>query len=203
MSGFIARFAPYISQYGYWAVAGAVLPEGFGIPTPGETALIASSLLASRGEMSIVATLAVAFLAALLGNTIGYAVGFYGGRPLVARYGRHLFVTEDRLRKAEVFFDRYGPAIILVARFLDLFRQLNGIVSGMTRMPFLRFQFYNITGAALWVGFWGALGYWLRHGMEHLHPLFTRIRYALLVIVFGTAIVFLLRRLRPRRNGNP
>jgi membrane protein DedA with SNARE-associated domain len=202
VSGFIARLIPYISHYGYWAVAGAVLPEGFGIPTPGETALIAASLLASRGEMSIVATLAAAFLAAFLGNTLGYAVGYYGGRPLVLGYGRYFFITEDRLRKGEAFFTRYGPAIILAARFLDIFRQLNGIVSGMTGMPFLRFQYYNIIGAILWVGFWGGLAYWLGHTMETMHPLFTNIKYALLAILFAAVIGLVIYKFHARKNGN-
>jgi len=181
-------------------VAGAILPEGFGIPTPGESALLAASLIASQGEMSLAATMVAAFVAALLGNTIGYAIGFYGGRPLVVRYGRRLFITEDRLRRAEDFFTRYGPVIILAARFLDVFRQLNGIVSGMVRMPFRRFQFYNITGAVLWVVFWAGLGYWLGRGMVHLHPFLTRIKYALLAVVLGAAIVLVVRRLRLRRK---
>jgi len=200
VSGFILRFIPYISHYGYWAVAGAILPEGFGIPTPGESALLAASLIASQGEMSLVATMVAAFVAALLGNTIGYAIGFYGGRPLVIRYGRHFFITEDRLRKAEAFFTRYGPVIILVARFLDVFRQLNGIVSGMVRMPFRRFQFYNIIGAVFWVVFWAGLGYWLGRGMVHLHPLLIRIKYVLLAAVLGGAIVLVVRRLHRRKK---
>ena len=153
--------------------------------------------------MSLGATMVAAFLAALFGNTIGYAVGFYGGRPLVTHYGRLLFITEDRLRKAEIFFTRYGPVIIVVARFLDVFRQLNGIVSGMTRMPFLRFQFYNIAGAVLWVVFWGALGYWLGHGLEHLHPVLTKIKYVLLAVVLGGITAVVVCKLLRRTRGNP
>jgi membrane protein DedA with SNARE-associated domain len=201
VSGFNARLVPYISHYGYWAVAGAILPEGFGIPTPGETALIAASLLASRGEMSIVITLIAACLAALLGNTIGYAIGFYGGRPLVVRWGRYFFITEASLQKAEVFFTRYGHVIILAARFLDVFRQLNGIVSGVTRMPFLRFQFYNVIGAVLWVAFWGGLAYWLGHAMETMHPLFTKIKYALFAVLFVAVIGIVIYKLYTRKNG--
>ena len=152
--------------------------------------------------MPIVPTLAAAFLAALAGNTVGYALGYYGGRPLVLRYGRYFFITEDRLRKTELFFARYGPVIIVGARFLDVFRQLNGIVSGLTRMPFLRFQCFNVIGAILWVGSWGSLGYWLGHSIEELHPLLTRIKYAALTIALAGIAFLVIRKLIARRRSD-
>jgi membrane protein DedA with SNARE-associated domain len=201
MDSFAASFMPYIDKYGYWAVAGAILPEGFGIPAPGETALVAAALLAARGDMSLSAVLATAFWAAVAGNTVGYGLGCFGGRPLILRYGRYLFITTERLQRVEAFFARYGRAIILAARFVDVFRQLNGIVAGTTRMPFLRFQFYNVLGASVWVGFWGSLAYLLGQDASHLHQTSMRLRYgfcAALAILFAGVILSLLWKHRAK-----
>ena len=78
------------------------------MPMPGETLLIASALLASRGKMGIVPLLLTACIAAVTGDNIGYAIGRFGGRRLVLRYGRYVLITEERLQRAEGFFRRYG-----------------------------------------------------------------------------------------------
>jgi membrane protein DedA with SNARE-associated domain len=198
VTGIIVTIMPYIHRFGYWAVAGTILPEGFGVPLPGETTLIGACLLASRGDMAVAPVLVAAFLAAIAGNTIGYGLGYYGGRPLVLNWGRYVFITEARLVGIERFFSRYGRVIILIARFLDVFRQLNGIAAGVTRMPFLRFQIYNTLGAILWVGFWGGLAYGLGHSVKDAHQVFTHLRYGFFAALILALIVAVARRAKRR-----
>jgi membrane protein DedA with SNARE-associated domain len=155
VSDFFITVKPYLDHYGYWALFGAILLENFGLPVPGETLLIASALLASQGKMHIVPLLVTACIAAITGDNIGYAIGRFGGRRLVFRYGRYVLITEERLQKAEGFFRRYGGVVVAVARFLAGLRQLNGIVAGTVKMRWRRFLVYNMLGAALWVAFWG------------------------------------------------
>ncbi len=200
MNRFVTTFMPLIDHYGYWAVAAAILPEGFGIPAPGESALIAASVVASRGDMSFAAILIVAFSAALIGNTIGYGLGYYGGRPLVLRYGKYVFVTEESLKRTEKFFLRYGPVIVVTARFFDVFRQLNGIVAGLTRMPHLRFQCFNIIGAGIWVGFWGGLSYGFGHNIGGLRHVFVGAKYALFAALFATLCIVVIHCLRKKKG---
>jgi membrane protein DedA with SNARE-associated domain len=159
MSDFFITVKPYLDHYGYWALFGAILLENFGLPVPGETLLIASALLASQGKMHIVSLLVTACIAAITGDNIGYAIGRFGGRRLVFRYGRYVLITEERLQKAEGFFGRYGGAVVVMARFFAVLRQLNGIVAGTAKMSWYRFLLYNMLGAALWVSFWGMLFY--------------------------------------------
>ena len=159
MSDFFITVKPYLDHYGYWALFGAILLENFGLPVPGETLLIASALLASQGKMHIVPLLVTACIAAITGDNIGYAIGRFGGRRLVFRYGRYVLITEERLQKAEGFFGRYGGAVVVMARFFAVLRQLNGIVAGTAKMSWYRFLLYNMLGAALWVSFWGMLFY--------------------------------------------
>lgn len=144
-----------IADYGPWAIFTLILIEDFGIPVPGETALISAALLASQGKMSIIWLLPAAWLGAVIGDNIGYAIGRFGGRRVVVRYGARIGITDARLARIEYFFAHRGGAIVVVARFFIGLRQLNGIVAGIGRMSPLRFTIYNAIGAMLWVGVWG------------------------------------------------
>ena len=191
---------PYLSHYGYWAVFGALLLENFGMPVPGETLLIAGALLASHGKMDIVSLLLTACLAAVTGDNIGYAIGRFGGRRLVFRYGRYLFITEERLNKAEEFFRRYGGAVVIMARFLALLRQLNGIVAGTAKMSWHRFLAYNMLGAALWVGFWGMLFYELGEKAARFVTGLSKVEFLLSFGVVTTLVILTVYLLRGRTD---
>jgi membrane protein DedA with SNARE-associated domain len=190
---------PYIAQYGYWAVFGAILLEDFGIPVPGETLLITGSLLASRGQTHMVHLLLAAWFGAVAGDNIGYAIGRFGGRRMVLRFGHYVFVNEQKLARTEAFFGKYGGAVVVLARFFEVLRQLNGIVAGIARMRWWRFLAYNALGAALWVCFWGILFYEL--GEKAIRFVHTFKRVELIFIVLGALslaalIVYLRRRWR-------
>ncbi len=151
----------YVGEYGYWAVFLGVFLENFGLPTPGESLMIAGALFASAGKLDIYTLLALCWVAAVLGDNIGYAIGYKGGRPLVLRYGPRVGIKHEHIERVEGFFERHGGAVVLFARFVVVLRQLNGIVAGTMGMNWWRFVVYNALGAALWVGFWGGLAYWL------------------------------------------
>jgi membrane protein DedA with SNARE-associated domain len=152
---------PYIADYGYLAVSGGILLEDFGLPTPGETLLIAGAIAAAHGTLSITWLLLFAWIGAVVGDSIGWAIGNYGGHHLAVRYGHRVGITSAKLQHVERVFDRYGDVVIVFARFVVLLRQLNGIVAGTLEMPWPRFLLFNAIGAALWVGWWGLLSYWL------------------------------------------
>ena len=197
MSDFFIAVKPYLDHYGYWALFGAILLENFGLPVPGETLLIASALLASQGKMHIVTLLVTACIAAITGDNIGYAIGRFGGRRLVFRYGRYVLITEERLQKAEGFFGRYGGAVVVMARFFAVLRQLNGIVAGTAKMSWWRFLLYNMLGAALWVTFWGTLFYELGERAFRFGAGINTLQFFLLgglaAVTLGLAIHFLRR----------
>jgi len=151
----------YIADYGYLAVSAGILLEDFGLPTPGETMLIAGAIAAARGTLDITWLLLLAWAGAVIGDSIGWALGRYGGHHLVVRYGSSVGITGAKLKQVERFFDRHGDVVIIFARFVVLLRQLNGIVAGTLSMPWPRFLLLNGIGAALWVGWWGLLAYWL------------------------------------------
>jgi len=199
MSNFILILKPYLDQYGYWAVFGAILLEGFAVPMPGETLLIVASFLASRGDMHITPILALAWGAVIAGSNIGYAIGRFGGRLLVLRFGRYVFINQKRLESVETFFRGHGRLVVLVAYFFDVLRQLNGMVAGIAEMSWRRFLFYNTLGGALWVGFWGMLAYQLGERATHLGDVFKKIELWLLtgfILVTAGVTIYWLRRKR-------
>src|SRR6266699_761680 len=129
LPGFLNSLAGPLNHYGLLAVLFFVLIEDFGIPVPGETILIAASIYAGSGRLNVVAVGVIGFVAAVTGDNIGFAIGHFGGRALVLRWGRYVRLTEERLDKAEAFFERHGGWIITIARFIEVLRQEIGRAS--------------------------------------------------------------------------
>lgn len=202
LPGLLQSLAPVLDHYGYFAVGGLITLEDFGIPVPGETVLIAAAVYAGAGKLSIVGVGIVAFVAAVVGDNIGYAIGRFGGRALVLRYGRYVFITEERLAVAERFFNRHGGKIVTVARFIEGLRQANGLIAGITGMHWLKFLAFNALGAALWVGAWVSVGYFAG---EHIATIYGYAnRYSLyLLAAAGVLLVAVIARhaLRRRRRA--
>lgn len=191
---------PLFDHYGYLAVFLAVFLEDFGVPMPGETTLVVGSLLAAHGGFSIFLFAFVAWGAAVLGDNVGYAIGRFAARSLILAIGRHLFINERKVEAVEGAFRRWGPFLVAAARFVDILRQLNGIVAGMVRMPWRRFLAFNALGAALWVAFWSTLSYELGRSGTDLGVLLRRIDL-LFVFLFVGAVgsALLSRRLLRKR----
>ncbi|MFC4147257.1 DedA family protein [Micromonospora mangrovi] len=148
-----------VAHYGYLGIALLVGVEGFGLPTPGQTAIITGAGFAAHGHLAVAGVAVTAFLAAVVGDSVGYLIGRAGGRSLLPRYGRYVRFTPERFARLEAFMGRNGPKVIAVARFIDGLRQLNGIIAGATGVPWRRFVAYNAVGAAAWVGVWVTAGY--------------------------------------------
>jgi membrane protein DedA with SNARE-associated domain len=159
LPGFLESVAPLLDRFGYLAVAGVIGVESFGVPAPGQTIMIAAAVYAGAGRLNIFAVAIVAFLAAVIGDNVGYLIGRRGGRKVVTKYGKYIFITPARFDRAEQFFNRRGPRIIVAARFIDGLRQLNGVIAGITAMRWQSFLLYNAIGAVLWVGLWTTLAY--------------------------------------------
>ena len=203
LPGFLNSLAGPLNHYGLWAVLLLVLLEDFGIPVPGETVLIAAAIYAGAGRLNVVAVGCIGFIAAIMGDNIGYAIGRFGGRAVVLRWGKYVFITEERLGKAEDFFDHHGGKIIVIARFVEGLRQANGIIAGIAEMHWLRFVAFNALGAALWVGTWVTAGYFAgQHIGSIYHYISVYSLYAVIAVVVLLTAYFLMRmRKRWRRRA--
>jgi membrane protein DedA with SNARE-associated domain len=201
LPGFLAPLDSPLAHYGLWAVALFVFLEDFGIPVPGETVLIAGAVFAGSGRLNIIAVGVVGFVAAVAGDNVGYAIGRFGGRALVERWGRYVFLTKERLDKAESFFERHGGKIIVVARYIEGLRQANGIIAGIIGMRWLKFLACNALGAALWVGTWVSVGYFAGQHLTTVYDAITQ--YSLYAAIAAVLLIaaWILLHLRKRRRA--
>ena len=135
--------------------------ESFGIPLPGETALIAFGVLASQGHYTIAEVIAVATAAAIIGDNLGYwLIGRLGGRALFerTRYGRRY--ADRFLPVAERLMAKHGGKVVFFGRFISILRFTAAWAAGIARMPWWRFFFWNATGGIAWATAVGLVAYY-------------------------------------------
>jgi membrane protein DedA with SNARE-associated domain len=187
LPGVLRTLEPTLNNYGYLAVGGFLFLEDFGVPVPGETVLILGAVYAGTGRLNVWLVGLIGFVAAVLGDNVGFAIGHFGGRPLAERFGRYVFLTPERLDRAAGFFDRHGGKVIVIARFVEGLRQANGIIAGITGMHWTRFIPFNALGAALWVATWVAIGYFSGNHINSIYNTATQYQ-----LYFGIAVGILL-----------
>jgi membrane protein DedA with SNARE-associated domain len=147
------------SKLGYIGVVIAMTIESAAIPIPSELILPFAGWSVSRGLAEPLTnspwTYWGAVIAGVVGNTAGslvsYAIGAYGGRPVVHRYGRYVLISEHDVDLAERWFARYGEVTVFVSRMLPIVRTFISIPAGIARMPLWRFVIFSVLGAIPWV----------------------------------------------------
>jgi membrane protein DedA with SNARE-associated domain len=149
-----------ISSQGYLAVATVVGLESMGLPLPGETTLITAAIYAgTTHELDIRGVIAAASLGAIVGDSIGFGIGWRFGRELLARYGRYVRVDADRVKLGQYLFAKYGGMVVFFGRFVALLRTLAALLAGTNCMPWRRFLFFNATGGIAWASVFGLGAY--------------------------------------------
>jgi membrane protein DedA with SNARE-associated domain len=149
-----------VRSYGLWVLFGFVFLESTGIPLPGETALIAAALYAgATHHFQLWEVIAVAFAAAVAGDTMGYVIGRRFGRRLLLRYGSYVGITGQRLMIGEYLFRCHGGKIVFAGRFVALLRVLAAILAGAHRMPWPRFAIMNALGGLCWASLFAGAAY--------------------------------------------
>ena len=178
-----------IADYGYWAVALALLAESAGVPVPGEITLLLASFLAySERRLSLGWIIVVATCAGSLGGTLGYAVGYFGGRTLLDRYQRLLRISPATLQRGEDVFARYGAAAVFVARFVFGLRVFAGPLAGVLRMRWRSFVLCNFLGAALWGTTIASAGYFFGQHWHSLLRAMQRFNIAVLIVALAVSL---------------
>lgn len=191
----------YLLDYGYPILFVVVLLESLGIPGPGQALLITAALLAAHGKLSISAVLATSIVGTTLGGLIGYWIGRKGGRALILRFGRYLRIGEPELDRLEGYFASYGLWFVLVARFLEVLRQIQGIVAGTVEMPFRRFFVANLMGGILWSAVWGFGSFKLGRQIRNVDDLTDKAGLIVVVLGLGVLLVVVGIYMRHRWRG--
>lgn len=172
---------------GYLGLTAIVFAESglfFGFFLPGDSLLFTAGFLASQGLFNIWIVVALCFVAAVLGDTVGYAFGHYVG-PKIFNKTNSLFFHKDHLIKAEKFYEKYGKKTIILARFVPVVRTFAPILAGVGKMSYSTFIMYNIVGAVLWAIGIPLVGY-------YLGSLIPSVDKYLLPIIMGIIVVSVL-----------
>ena len=141
----------------------------------------------------------------LVGSIVGWAIGLYGGRPLLERRGRWLHLGEDKLQRAERWFDRWDDFAVLIGRLTPVVRSFISIPAGIFRMPLLRYSALTLIGSAVWAFALAGAGYGLGNSYERFHRDFRFADYAVAAAIITLVVYLIVRRRRSSRlsSGAP
>jgi membrane protein DedA with SNARE-associated domain len=181
----------WLSTLGYAAVALFVGVEGIGVPIPGETMLIAAAIFAAEGHLSIAGVIVAAALGAVVGNCIGFGIGWFGGYPLLRRFGKYVRLNEPQVKVGRYIFMRYGTKVVFFGRFVSILRTYLAFLAGANHMPVPRFLAAIIAGAVVWAAVYGITAYTLGDKITHLSGPVGIAFIVLAVLIVIAAIVFI------------
>src|ERR671919_3583 len=140
----------YLGAYGYQAVFVLMVLESACIPIPSEVTMVFGGFLASRGDLDFFWVAMIGTVANVIGSWIAYGIGAWGGRPLIERWGRYVFLRTHELDRAHDWFERRGELAVFVSRLLPVVRTFISLPAGVARMPFGKFTIYTFVGCLPW-----------------------------------------------------
>lgn len=180
----------FVEQYGYFAIVFLVTLEGFGVPLPGETAVVVAAAFAARGSLNIVGVVISTTIGTVLGGSGGYWIGRVGGRSLLVRYGHLLRLDSQRLARTEAYFARHGIKTVFLARFVALLRIFGSLMAGVAHMPFPTFSAVNFAGGLLWAVTFSAVGFLFGKNLSKLDDYLGEVGIVLSVLVVVGFLVY-------------
>jgi membrane protein DedA with SNARE-associated domain len=191
LSDVLIRLIPI---YGPWIIFGIVALESAGVPLPGETIVVAASLLAATtGQINILTVVLAAAAGAIVGDGIGYIIGRRLGSPFLRRYGRYVHLDEDRLLIGRYLFFQYGSAVVFFGRFIAVLRMFAALLAGANSMPAGRFFFFNVTGGICWACLFGFGAYALGGKIYEISGMLSVISLGLFIAAAYVLSIFIRR----------
>ena len=187
-----------IGTMGYPGIFLLMAMESSVIPVPSELVMPPAGYLAQQGKMNMLAAILCGTAGSLVGAYANYFAAHYLGRPLLLKYGRYVFITEQKFAKVESFFLKHGEISTFIGRLLPVVRHLISLPAGLAGMNHLKFSLYTLLGAGIWVTVLTSIGYFIGSNQELImkyshHALFV-------VLLLSSFIIFVYIRMQ-RRNG--
>lgn len=203
IAGVAAWIVAVVSASGYAGVAALMAIESACIPLPSEIIMPFAGYIASTGRFSLPLAATAGAIGCNIGSTVAYAVGVYGGRPFVERWGRFVLLSGEDLQRAERFFARFGSAAVFIARLLPVVRTFISLPAGMARMRQVPFQFYTFVGSWPWCFALAYVGYELGQRWES-DPRLRAVLHSMDAVVIGAIVLaaawLAVGRMRRRRG---
>jgi membrane protein DedA with SNARE-associated domain len=190
----------YLTSAGYAALILFGFLEAACIPISSEITFGFAGVLAYQGHLNLALVIIIGSLAELAGSYASYAVGRIGGKPLVAKLGRYVLVTEGDVERAERFLAGRGAWAVTVGRMLPFIRAFTSIVAGLVRIPAGRFGVLSLIGTVIYATVLSLIGYGLGHAWNSINHGLTVVGYILFALVVIAIVGFVVYRLRQFRR---
>ncbi len=181
-----------ISTLGYIGIFILMIFESMVVPVPSELVLPFAGFLAATGKFNLFLIILASSIGSLIGSLISYYLGFYGGKKLLVKYGKYIFVDLADLQETEQWFAKKGEKTVFFSRFIPVVRHLISIPAGIGKMDLKKFCLYTIIGATLWNSFLIYLGYLLGqrwNEVKHYSEYFT-IAAVIILIIGGSYFIY-------------
>jgi membrane protein DedA with SNARE-associated domain len=149
----------WISQYGYWGIFSLLMLGIIGLPVPDETLLTFSGYLIFHGELKLIPTFLSAYLGSVAGISISYAIGSTFGYHILVKYGHFIHITEERLGKAHLWFEKIGRWSLPVGYFIPGVRHVVAILAGASKLQMWEFALFAYSGGLIWAVSFLSIGY--------------------------------------------
>lgn len=194
-----------ISRLGYTGLFAGMFGQAVGVPLPSELMLGFGGYLAFAHQFSFPLVVLVGAAGDTAGAILAYFIGFYGGRPLLLRFGRFFFIAQRELAAADQWFARFGNRAVLICKLLPGIRAFGSFPAGVTRMNFAVFLGYTTLGALIWAVVFAGLGYHLGKHWDDLVEQIKPIGIGLIAALLIAIVIWLVARARAekarRRNA--
>ncbi|UTZ23051.1 DedA family protein [Vibrio campbellii] len=184
---------PLLEQYGYLALIVSIFLEGIGIPMPGQSLMIAASIISSEHVMNLSLVMIVSWLSCFFGNTCGYLIGYYFEGWL----DKKGYISGPKMQKLQSTVQKYGPACLVVSRFVEGMKQFMPLACGIAKMPRKEFLLGNALATTIWVAVFSLLTNFTFEHLSVLSQFYTDHRYVVwssAALLFSLMIFALLKR---------
>ena len=174
-----------ISSWGYGGVFVLMALESALIPIPSEIIMPFAGFLVWEGTFSFMTVVLWGALGNLAGSIIAYFLGFYGGRPLLEKYGKYILISHKEIELADNWFKKYGNFSIFISRMLPVVRTFISLPAGIARMPFWKFSLYTFLGSLPWAFFLTYLGIISGENWKNLEIYFRKFDWLIIIIIIA------------------
>jgi len=189
-----------IGALGYPGIFLLMAMESSVFPVPSELVMPPAGYLAQQGEMHIAAVILCGTLGSLIGAYANYFAAYYLGKPLILKYGKYVWITEEKFAKVETFFKNHGEVSTFIGRLLPVVRHLISLPAGLAGMNHLKFSLYTLFGAGLWVTVLTYIGYFIGANRELIMRYSHKALIGALLLSTTIIIVYIWRHTRNKQK---
>jgi membrane protein DedA with SNARE-associated domain len=191
-----------MEHLGYVGIAFLMFLDNIFPPIPSEIIMPSAGYSASQGQHLLVGVIIAGCIGSLLAAALLYWVGYLFKHDSIFRfvdqYGKYFFTTTDDVKKALLWFEKYGHRIVFFGRMIPAIRSIISIPAGMSRMPFWKFMFFSTLGTIIWTAFLACIGYYFGENQALMQEIFSRVS-SIIIIIILVVFAFILYRKYQRK----